>query len=216
MLWFSRRYKKKYKEWLGVQSKLKVADIIFLRERGDFTSWVIRKFTNSHWSHVALVFAVPDKKISFNNYLIIESNQSGLEIHRIQKYTKHLNRFDIAVKRIPGLDKQTREKVVAFMLNNVDKEYDVKRILGFFLKSFDLDLTKGLTPLFVNKEDFVCSTFIQKAFYQAVADDKKKDVLFSQDQDLKTAHDIKESLDYILPKDVAKSKNAIWIYNKHY
>jgi hypothetical protein len=207
MRWFNRRHKKKSEDWIKIQSKLKVADIILLREKGDFISSVIRRFTKSYWSHAALVFVVPDKKFLFNNYLIIESNQSGLEIHRIQKYTKYLNRFDIAVKRVPGLDKKIREKVVAFMLNNLDQKYDVARILAFFLKSFDLDLTKGLAPLFVNKEDFVCSTFIQKAFLDAFREKKKLVDFSSEDED---------DIEYLTPKDIAKSKNCKWIYNKHY
>ena len=207
MRWFNRRAKKKYEEWLEIQSKLKVADIILLREKGDFTSSVIRRFTKSYWSHVALVFVVPDKNFLFNNYLIIESNQTGLEIHRIQKYTKHLNRFDIGVKRVSGLDKQTREKVVAFMLNNLDQKYDAARILGFLLKSFDIDLTKGLSPLFVNDQDFVCSTFIQKAFFDAFG--KKRDLVdFSSKKE--------DDMEYLIPKDIAKSKNCKWLYNKHH
>ena len=222
MRWFNRRHKKKYEKWKNFQPNLKVADIIFLRERGNFTSWLIRKFTKSHWSHVALVFAVPNKKLLFNNYLIIEANQTGLEVHRIQKYTKHLNKYDIAVKRVLNLDKQTRERVVTFMLNNVDKKYDLTRTIAFVLRSFDLDLTKGLSPLFVNKNDFTCSTFIQKAFYQAVSRDKKKNVLFTDKLKFDSKGNIKEEgvledhLDYITPKDLAKSKCCEWLYNKHY
>lgn len=222
MKFLNWRYKKKYKEWMDFQPNLKVADILFFRRRGGFISWLIRKFTKSYWSHVALVFAVPNKKKLFNNYLIIEADRYGLLIHRIQEYTSRLDIYDIGVKRVQGLSREERERVVAFMLNNVDKEYDLTRTFGFFLKSFDWDLTKGLTPMFVDKEDFVCSTFIQKAFYQAADSSKKLKVVFNDDLKLDSkgnlagASEIEKHLDYVTPKDVAKSKKAVWLFNKHY
>ena len=164
---------------------------------------------------------MPNKKGLFNNYLIVEANRRGMEIHRIQEYTKRLDLYDIGVKRVPGLDKETRERVVAFMLNNVDKPYDYTRIFGFLLKSFDWDLTKGLAPMFVAKEDFVCSSFIQKAFYQAVEGAKKLKVIFNNGLkfdchgNMKSGESIEKHLDYVTPKDVAKSDNCVWLFNKH-
>lgn len=222
MRWFNKKQKKRYQKWLKFQGQLQVADIIFVRKKGAFSSWLIRKFTKSYWSHVALVFAVPNKKLLFNNYLIVESNRSGLEVHRIQKYTKKLDYYDIGVKRVPNIDKETRKRVIAFMLNNVDKRYDLTRILGYLLKGFEMDLTKGILRFLVNKQDFVCSTFIQQAFYQAMNKNRKNDVIFQDNLDFsnkgevikKNLSFVDEHLDYVSPKDIAKSKKAKWLYNK--
>ncbi len=223
MRWFNKIQKKRYEKWLNFQNQLQIADIVFVRKKGAVSSWVIRKFTKSYWSHVALVFAVPNKKLLFNNYLIVEANRTGLEIHRIQKYTKRLDYYDIGIKRVPNIDKKTRKRVIAFMLNNVDKKYDLTRILGYLLRGFEMDLTKGILRFLVDKQDFVCSTFIQQAFYQAMNEKRKKDVIFQDNLDFtkkgkiinKENALIDDHLDYVSPKDIAKSKNAKWLYNRH-
>lgn len=216
MGWLENRYKKKLDEWNRFESKLQLADIIMVRTKRSFIGWAIRKLTKSYWDHVALVFAVPNPQVQFYNYLIIEANRKGLEVHRIQEYTKNFRRYDIGVKRVPGMDVATRERVLAFMLNQVDQPYDVSRILGFVLRSFDLDVLKNFSNLFVDRKDFICSSFTQKAFYEAFSDDCKQDVVFREGafKRKKTKESFEELLNYVSPGDIAKSDKAKWLYNE--
>jgi len=216
MGWLENRYKKKLEEWGRFEPKLQLADIIMVRTKRSFIGWAIRKLTKSYWDHVALVFAVPNPQVQFYNYLIIEANRKGLEVHRIQEYTKNFRRYDIGVKRVPGMDVATRERVLAFMLNQVDQPYDLPRILGFVLRSFDLDVLKNFSNLFVDRNDFICSSFIQKAFYDALPDDRKQSVVFREGlfRRQKTKEAFAELLNYVSPGDIAKSDKSKWLYNE--
>ncbi len=117
MGWLENRYSGKLEAWEKIEPKLQLVDIILVRTKGTFIGWAIRKLTKSYWDHVALVFAVPNPKLQFYNYLVIEANRKGLEVHRIQEYTKNFRHYDIGVKRVHGMDDATSERVLAFMLN---------------------------------------------------------------------------------------------------
>lgn len=217
MGWLENRYRGKLEAWKKFEPKLQLADIIMVHTKGSFIGWAIRKLTKSYWDHVALVFAVPKPDVQFYNYLIIEANRKCLEVHRIQEYTKNFRRYDIGVKRVPGMDDATRERVLAFMLNQVDQPYDVSRILGFVLRSFDIDVLKDFSNLFVDQKDFICSSFTQRAFYEAFPEDRKRDVIFREGifkrKKIKEAFD--ELLNYVSPGDIGKSDKAKWLYNEH-
>ncbi|HPL93211.1 MAG TPA: YiiX/YebB-like N1pC/P60 family cysteine hydrolase [bacterium] len=216
MSWLENRYKNKLEAWCKFEPKLQLADIILVHTKGSFIGWSIRKLTRSYWDHVALVFAIPNPKLQFYNYLVIEANRKGLEVHRIQEYLKNFRHYDIGVKRVPGMDLATRERVLAFMLNQVDQPYDLPRILGFVLRSFDLDVLKNFSNLFVDKNDFICSSFTQKAFYEAFPENRKQDVVFREGifKRKKTKEAFVELLNYVSPGDIGKSDKAKWLYNE--
>jgi hypothetical protein len=217
MAWLENRYYRKIEDWNHFEGKLQLADIIMVRTKRSFIGWAIRKLTKSYWDHVALVFAVPNPQVQFYNYLIIEANRKGLEVHRIQEYTKNFRRYEIGVKRVPGMDEKTRERVLAFIMNQVDQPYDISRILGFVLRSFDVNVLKNFSNLFVDKNDFICSSFIQKAFYEAFDEDKKQSVVFREGlfKSKNTKEAFVELLNYVSPGDIAKSDKATWLYNEH-
>jgi hypothetical protein len=201
--------KERLAKWKGIESKLKIADIILTTDKQSYLSAAIRKATKGHWSHAALVFFIPNKKLLFNNTLVIEALDNGIEIHRIQKYTRYLDQFDIGVKRVPGLTDELREKVLAFMLNNVDVPYDFTRLFAYLLKKILGNFVEKYKERLINKDDFVCSTFAQKAFWNAMPEDKKASVIFKKD--FKSEF----SLEEVTPADIARSKNCIWLYNPH-
>lgn len=215
---FERKYAKKHREWQQFEHKLQLADIILVRTKKSVIASVIRKVTGSYWDHVALVFMVPNKKLSFYNYLVIEANRKGLEVHRIQEYTENFRKYDIGVKRILGMDDATKKKVLSFMLNQVDKPYDIPRILGFLLRSFDVNVLKDFSRLFVDKQDFICSTFIQEAFLKALPQGQQDKAMFVEINNCKhnKNSDKDDLLNYVSPADVANSDNAKWLYNERY
>ena len=207
--------KEKMANWEKIESKLQVADIILVRERR-LISKVIFKGTDSYWSHSLIVFSVPDKKSSFKSILVVGAEARGIEMHRIQKFSKKLNNsYDMGIKRVPNLSKETREKVLAYMLNNVDIPYDYSRLLAFFInylkRLFQRKKNKKnhLKRSLVNRGAFICSSFIQKAFFEAMPNNEKDSVLFIENLNARAF------LEEVTPADIANSKNCDWIYNEH-
>lgn len=197
--------KQREEAWAKIEPQLQVADIILSREKS-WLSRTIREATNSYWSHVSIVFAVPDKH--FKNTLVISAERTGIEIHRIQKYTKDFDFYDLGVKRIPGLTAKTREMVLSYVLNNVDLPYDYGRLFGLFLDYLGTRIFgKKIYRPVCNESAFICSAFIQKAFYNVLPENKKDTVIFKK-KDIN-----KFFLEDVTPADIARSKNCEWIYN---
>lgn len=203
----------KQKDWNKIESRLQVADIILVREKRMWSK-IIQKAENSYWSHVLLVFFVPDKNMIFKNILVIGAQPHGIEVHRIQEFTNKIgNGYDIGIKRVPGLSKDLREKVLSYMLNNIDIKYDYRALFGFFVNYIISvltmqDLNKNLKQFLINKDAFICSSFLQKAFYNAMPEKRKKNVLFSEE-------DSNFFMEETTPADIARSKNCKWLYNSH-
>lgn len=209
------RGKRRAAAWKKIESKLQVADIILTRDTRSALSGSIRKILGSYWNHAVIVFFVPNQSRLFKNILIISAEDHGIEIHRIQKYTKHFDYLELGVKRIPGLSEEVRARVLSFLMNNVDIPYDYLRLLGFLLKFVELKLKGGnkhVKDFLINKDTFVCSSFIQKAFYNAVAKEQKQAVVFKNGIDKR---DLPLALEEVTPADIARSNNCEWIYNPH-
>lgn len=211
----SKKIKNKIERWKKIELKLQTADIILARENKYYSS-LVRKVTNSYWSHIMIVFFIQKKEIPFKNILVISAETGGIEIHRMHKYTEMLksNKYDLGVKRVQGLSPEEKRKVLAYMLNNIDIPYDYLRLFAFlinYLKNlFRIKNKKQILNNFlINKNLFICSSFIQKAFFEAVLDDKKKKIIFSSKSNSSFF------LEEVTPADIAKSKNCEWIYNPH-
>lgn len=198
--------------WAKIEPHLQVADIILVRDKS-LLSRTIREVSQSYWSHAVIVFAIPDAKTFFNNILVISAENGGIEIHRIQKYTQHFDYYDFGVKRVSGLSGEIQEKVLSYVLNNVDIPYDYMRLFGFllyfFLNKFRKNGQAHLQKRFTNENAFVCSSFIQKAFYEAMPKEKKDAVIFTKNRSSKFF------LEEVTPADIARSKNCLWLFNQH-
>jgi len=129
---------KKYDQWKKIESKLQVGDILLFSHYDTVLARSIIKRTGSKWTHAGLVFMVPDKKLLFDNILIVEALDKGIEVHRIQQYTYNLDIYDIGVKRVPGLSPQIRKKVLAYMFNHVDVPYNFLRLFINFINTFNI------------------------------------------------------------------------------
>ena len=198
--------KQRAKAWKKFEPQLKVGDIILSREK-TWLSKAICEATGSYWSHVLIVFAVPDG--NFDNVLLVSAERTGIEIHRIQQYTRDFDFYDLGVKRIPGLSAATRDKVLSYVLNNVDLPYDYGRLFGLFIDYLgNRFLGKRIVSPVCNEHAFICSAFIQKAFYNVLPENKRDSVIFKNKKD-------KFFLEEVTPADIAQSKNCQWLYNQH-
>src|SRR5512143_3517114 len=58
---------------------LRRGDVVLCKGKATLFSWAIRWWTNSHFSHAALVFAVPSQEEGFERTFLIEAGTSGVD-----------------------------------------------------------------------------------------------------------------------------------------
>lgn len=202
-------------QWPRIENNLQVGDIILIRARRQWLAKMIQRKTHSYWNHAALVF-IPSKDLPFTGPLLIEAIGYGIEIHQMKRYTTQFDKYDIGVKRYPGITKADRREFVRdFMLENIDVPYDYSRIVGMFvrdlfLKYFDLKFFLNAAKYFVNEDAFVCSTFAHKAFMQY---EEKK---FDHDDQLKKKYEELYHKELYAPGDIAKNDIFRWVFNERY
>ncbi len=197
---------------------LKVGDIVMVSTTGPLISSLVKRFTRSHWSHVALVFDVPEISGTEHDILLVEAQDSGIEVHRLYTYLRNPDRYELGFKRFDILTKEERERFRGFFLDAVDTPYDMRRLIGYFLQSLVLwavgvNIHYKMAKKLINTQNYVCTTFAQRAFYLAVAPHKRSQVLFLSDDN---TPNFLLQMEEIKPADVAMSKNAVWLYNEKY
>jgi hypothetical protein len=200
---------RKRKEFIDLEDKLERSDIILIRYKGKYNLFgrSIQTITRSYWNHTALVFTVAKKEPMFHNTIIVEALAKGIELRKIQKYTKRPDLYDIGVKRVPRLSIEDQRKIRGYMMQNVDVPYDYPQVFGILMSY----ITGQYRQYLLNKDAYICSGFIQSAFYHAL--NGTRNVLF---KDIKGKEVSEILLGYVTPKDIAKSKVTEWIYNEHY
>ncbi|MFA5062326.1 MAG: YiiX/YebB-like N1pC/P60 family cysteine hydrolase [Patescibacteria group bacterium] len=190
----------------GIIPPLKEADIVLVHVKKNFLRYLIRKVTKSYWDHVALVlFAKDVAKGQYYNQIIEAVAPRGIEVHKLDKYLKDPEKYEIGIKRVPDLDPETRKRILSFMLMNVDAPYYKLTLSRFLLAAISKKFSEDL----LGRQRFSCSGFVQKAFYEAAGWDKREDMIFRED-----FLSPMELQDITTPADIAQSGKAVWIYNK--
>lgn len=183
-------------------SKLKTADIILVHTKGSLLSSFIRRMSKSYWNHTAIVFTSFDEAPEYKTVMVAEATE-GIVVHSIDKFLD-TSKYDIGIKRVKWLTREDCEKIRNFILYNVDMPYDVKRLANDLLKIlFD----KPVDWLY-NTDEFLCSSYVQKAYYYSLTPNERKKVVF-----LKKFVNEKD-LEFISPAEIARSSNCEWVYNK--
>lgn len=202
-------------EWHKVESQLQLADIILVHGTG-YIHRAIQERSGSYWNHTALVLQPPRPDLGIRGAFIVGAIDSGIEVHRLRKYSERSYRFDIGVKRLPGLTESVKQHILSFLLNKIDQPYDYTRLVGFllenFLKSFlSKKMFKKLRRAVIssNPDSFVCSTFMQHAFFESVPRQMQTKTLVREH--LRSLAE----LDEVTPADFARSPNYEWIFNPH-
>ncbi|MFC1640465.1 hypothetical protein ACFL2D_00265 [Patescibacteria group bacterium] len=186
---------------------LQVADLVLVRTKGNFLRYLLRRATNSHWDHVALVIFPRNYKKGYMNNLIVETrDERGISIHKMEKYVNFPEKYDIGIKRVPGLKHDVRKRIISYMLMNVDAPYYRLKHRRFLLAI----VSKKYSEKLFGRQRYCCSGFVQKAFYDAADWSSREKYVFREDY-LSPI----ELQDITTPGDIAKSNNAKWIYNPH-
>ncbi len=171
--------------------------------------------SRSHWNHSALVFQVVHQKDADPEVLIVEALDHGIEIHRLHNYLD-TKEFDVGIKRLPNLTEQERERILGYFLEKIDTPYDFTRLFGYMLNRIALKIAgvkvrDMIAQKIINVDNFVCSSFTQRAFYLGVSPNKRDRVLFKETEDTNFLY----QMEFISPGDIAKSPAAERLYNPH-
>lgn len=206
---------KKMNEWYVVENQLKTADIILVHGKNRIFK-TIQERGNSYWNHLAVVLQAPQPALGIRGAFIIGAIDSGIEVHRLRKYSEEMDRFDIGVKRLPGLTDEMRQQILSYMLNKIDAPYDYTRLFGYIFEGVLMaclpkKLFKKVRRAIITSQpnSFVCSTFIQHAFFESVP--RKMQAKTFAREHLRSLMEIEE----ITPADFARSENYEWVFNPH-
>jgi hypothetical protein len=198
-----RRIKKRALELAHTLESLQSGDILMIHTKNCLFSTLIRKLTKSYWNHTALVLTnfahLPEEKTT----VVIEVQDGSVIAHRLGIYLDP-HQFDLAVKRVPQLNDTEKDKVKHYLLSHIDVPFDSARLFDFLIGIF---ITGKAAVKFSDTNQVICSSLIQKAFYNAMPEEKKQEVIFAPD--FKSEDD----LDFVSPADISRSEKAVWIFN---
>jgi hypothetical protein len=176
------------------ENRLQRADILVTRSKGSLLGWLIRKGTGSDWNHALMVYVIRDKAQGYDKTFIIESGGAGIDIHNISHYFEKPKKYDMGIMRwepdwLKNNDQERLRycrKVRGFALEEIDDKYNHRLIfqigqrllrqliLGFLFpwqrrkppEQRAIRVPKFFQRLNVNA--YICSGFVQWAYYQAV------------------------------------------------
>jgi Permuted papain-like amidase enzyme, YaeF/YiiX, C92 family len=210
---------------------LRKGDIVLSRSP-TLTSWLIRKATNSSFSHAALVFLVSEPSEGYDNTFLLESSSNGVGLANLQHYISGKKpKSEIAILRFknPELGPAFFNRVRGLMLDHVQAEYDYGVIMRLTLSIFfgarlsyakirkgsdtamqtavertKKRLRKWLPP------QFICSGFIQYGLIKAAAHQGLDPslVILRQGLDIHSG----DELLAVTPDDVSHSEKLQWLY----
>jgi hypothetical protein len=219
-------------EFLALPDQLLNRGDIVLSRSPTLSSWAIRKFTGSFFSHAALIFLVPQPSEGFNNAFLLESTGGGVGLANLKGYVGGKRpAAEIAILRLEGpqFDEHYFKQVRGLMLDHVKTEYDYARILRLGL-SLNFGFRFGWSTLAKGKREgmreaikrtrkrvinwvppqFICSGFIQYGFVEAL----RRQSLPADPAIFKSGLDEKDrdGILAVTPEDIAQSHRLTWKY----
>lgn len=192
--------------------RLHAADIVLIRHKRSLFRYFLRKAMRSRWDHVALILFPRDEAAGVEHAIIVESIRSdsfrvnggsAVSLHRLDKYLDKPKRYAVGIKHVPDINEDVRQRILLYMLMNVDAPYWPWNELRITLSSF----SRTLSRFVLKRQRFSCSGLIQKAFYDAVSYDARSSVVFKED-----VYSPIELQELTTPEDFASSKKCDWIY----
>lgn len=196
--------------------RLEVADIVLVHHRRGVIERAVRKASGSYWNHAALVFENLQPEGRKPETLIIEALPEGIEIHRLDRYASDPSRYDVGFKRMPGLSDEERRRIRTYFLDVIDTKYNFQLLIAYLFRSaiakvFGVKGVDYIKKRVIRPDQFVCTSYAQRAFYLGLPPVKRDKAFFRDDRDLSFL----DRLVTITPGDIARSKNTEWLYNPH-
>jgi energy-converting hydrogenase Eha subunit A len=214
---------------------LRRGDIVLCKGKATLFSWAIRWWTNSHFSHTALVFAVPSADEGFERTFLIEAGTSGVDITDLKHYAIEAAAvYDVAIKRLdqPWMTAEVQRAVRGHMLNFIKASYDYGKVAALARSLFS-SVVFGLNAPVVGVDRairrsyrlsrvapgrFLCSGFVQYGFMSAVKQLIARGALPKSALDDVTFNDRlgrladDASILATTPQDFAQSAKLAWLY----
>jgi hypothetical protein len=164
---------------------LRRGDIVLCKGKATLFSWAIRWWTNSQFSHAALVFAIPSVEEGFERTFLIEAGTSGVDITDLRHYVvDRAAVYDVAIKRLerPWVTVEVQRAVRGHMLNFIKASYDYGKVvtlarsllshvvfgLSAPIVGIDRAVRRSYRLSRVAPSQFLCSGFVQYGFISAV------------------------------------------------
>ncbi len=209
-----RRPKSLYKSYDEAVKHLQIGDIVFFHGKFGWKRAINRIIGRSYWTHVSIVFEIVKSGDEILSVILIEANET-VRLHRLETFAIQDYEFEIGFKRVPGLTPKEIDRFRGFFLDVIDIDYDYDHVayllFQFILSRFiGVSWTKKLVRHVLTTDEYICSSFVQRALYLAVEPQKRRETLF-------LGNDVPYALaqGLVLPRDIAASKNTVWLYNPH-
>lgn len=161
---------------------LQRGDILLLKGKASLYSLAIRWWTQSQFSHAALVFSIPSADEGFERTFLIEASIDGVDLTDLKHYARDLSLiYDIAIKRFerPWMTRDVQRSVRGHMLNYIKANYDYWTVLALVRRLFRRRRQAGAPGISLDQRRalwrrtppsrFVCSGFVQYGFMSAVS-----------------------------------------------
>lgn len=203
-----------YKTYTEAVKHLQIGDIVFFHGKIGWQRKLNRLIGDSYWTHVSIVFDIVKNGDEILSVVLIEANET-VRLHRLETFAVQEYEYEIGFKRVPGLTPKEMDRFRGFFLDVIDIEYDYDHVVllffQFLLSRFiGVRYTKKLVRHALATNEYICSSFVQRALYLAVEPEKRRQTIFlGEETPFAVAHGL------VLPKDIAVSKNTIWLFNPH-
>ncbi len=146
-----------------LRETLKSGDLFFAS--GDYlVSKAIEKMTDSPWSHVGIVFVLPQ----IDRVLLLESVEDmGVRLAPLSKYLSDYDDIGkpykgrVVLARYEALSKSAVEQIAAFGLNELTRPYDNEEIARILAR---ITLGKGKSK---KDREYICSELVYACFNNA-------------------------------------------------
>lgn len=164
---------RKYK---AIREDLQTGDIVFCNGNYLFSK-LIRRFTNSIWSHVGVIY----KDETLSRVLILESEKAfGVRLAPLSKYIKDYHGKNkpykgmvVVARLVPAISKEKLNKAISFGLDELTKPYDNWEVVRVAIRTFF-----GIGKKERNRE-YICSELVQACFNQIGVEFKDNDTKIS-------------------------------------
>jgi uncharacterized protein YycO len=151
----------KAKPYLEIRKKLRSGDLMFAS--GEYlVSKAIRRFTNSPWSHVGILFYLKN----IDRVLLLESVEDmGVRFAPLSKYSEYENKKAykgiIVLARCKGIDKNAVQELAKFGIDELTRPYDTDEI-GKIVARIALGMGKK-----EHDREYICSELVYECFAKA-------------------------------------------------